>query len=180
MPHIEQIDNGWHRRKMECVAVIETPKGRRNKLSYDVETELFRLDFILPRGLTFPYDFGFIPSTLAPDGDPLDVLVLMDEPADVGCVVHTRVVGIIEAEQREGNKRFTNDRLLGVAIHSFQHNGIRSMNDIEKKTLDQLEEFFISYNKARGRGFRVRDVHGSKRAARVIEKGIQAYKKKHK
>ncbi len=67
MPHIEQIDNQWRRAKKECIAVIETPKGRRNKLSYDEDLELFRLDFILPKGMTFPYDFGFIPlRTLAP------------------------------------------------------------------------------------------------------------------
>jgi inorganic pyrophosphatase len=180
MPHIEQIDPCWHRNKRECVAVIETPKGRRNKLSYDVDTELFRLDFILPKGMTFPYDFGFIPSTLAPDGDPLDVLVLMEEPAAVGCSLPVRIVGVIEAEQREGKERFTNDRILAVAIHSMEHNGIRALKDVDPMMLDQLEEFFINYNKARGRGFRVKKVAGTSRAAHVIDKGIRAYEKKHK
>jgi inorganic pyrophosphatase len=130
--------------------------------------------------MTFPYDFGFIPSTLAPDGDPLDVLVLMDEPAAVGCSLPVRIVGVMEAEQREGNKRFTNDRLLAVAVHSMEHNGIRALGDIDPKMLDQLEEFFINYNKARGRGFHVKKVHGASRAAHIIDKGIHAYEKKHK
>jgi inorganic pyrophosphatase len=180
MPHIERIDNQWRRAKKECIAVIETPKGRRNKLSYDEELELFRLDFILPKGMTFPYDFGFIPRTLAPDGDALDVLVLMEEPADVGCVVPVRIVGIVEAEQREGTKRFRNDRLLAVATHSFQHSGIKKAGDIDQKILDQLEEFFISYNKARGRGFHVKAVHGPNHAADAIDVTMNAYKKKNK
>ncbi|HEV8411727.1 MAG TPA: inorganic diphosphatase [Gemmatimonadaceae bacterium] len=180
MPHLEQIDNRWRRAKKECIAVIETPKGRRNKLSYDEELDAFRLDFILPKGMTFPYDFGFIPRTLAPDGDALDVLVLMEEPADVGCVVPVRIVGIVEAEQREGSKRFRNDRVLAVSVHSFQHSGIKKAGDIDQTILNQLEEFFVSYNKARGRGFRVKGVHGPNRAADAIDATHLTYKKKHK
>jgi len=67
--------------------VIETPKGSRNKYAFDEEQRVFSLTKVLPAGMTFPYDFGFIPSTKAEDGDPTDVLVLMDEPAFPGCLL---------------------------------------------------------------------------------------------
>src|SRR5205807_404345 len=79
--------------------IIETPKGSRNKFKYDPEHGLFKLSGVLPLGAVFPYDFGFVPSTTGGDGDPLDVLVLMDEPAFAGCLVPGRLIGVIEAEQ---------------------------------------------------------------------------------
>ena len=79
--------------------VIETPKGSRNKYAFDPEEKVFGLKKVLPAGMAFPYDFGFIPSTLGEDGDPVDVLVLMDEPAFTGCVLKCRIIGIIEGEQ---------------------------------------------------------------------------------
>jgi inorganic pyrophosphatase len=81
--------------------VIETPKGSRNKYSFDVDQKIFELKKVLPTGMDFPYDFGFVPSTKAEDGDPIDVLVLMDEPAFPGCLLKCRAVGIIEGEGRK-------------------------------------------------------------------------------
>jgi len=78
--------------------VIETPKGSRNKYAFDPEQKTFQLTKVLPAGMAFPYDFGFVPSTKAEDGDPTDVLVLMDEPAFPGCLLTCRVIGIIEGE----------------------------------------------------------------------------------
>src|SRR5215212_5641394 len=82
-------------------AVVEAVKGSRNKFKFDEQRGLFIHDSVLPAGATFPFDFGFVPSTRADDGDPLDVLILMDEPAFVGAVVPCRLVGVIEAEQTE-------------------------------------------------------------------------------
>src|SRR3984893_11401569 len=101
MSNLAAIPNKWNHKKRECKAIIETPKGRRNKFDYDPEFEMFTLGGLLPEGLAFPYDFGFIPSTLGDDGDPLDVMVVMDEPAHVGCLLDVRLVGVIEAEQTE-------------------------------------------------------------------------------
>jgi inorganic pyrophosphatase len=76
----------------------------------------------MPKGSYFPYDFGFIPSTLGDDGDPLDVLVFMDDPAPVGCVLTIRLIGAIEAKQQEkGGDWERNDRLLAVATHAHTH-----------------------------------------------------------
>src|SRR5690348_1777047 len=92
--------------------VIETPKGCRNKYAWDPEMRIFKLKKTLPVGDRFPFDFGFIPSTEGDDGDPLDVLLLLDEPAFAGCLVKARLVGIIEAKQTEEGKSIRNDRMV--------------------------------------------------------------------
>jgi inorganic pyrophosphatase len=81
--------------------VIETPKGSRNKFAFDPDDHIVELKKVLPSGMTFPYDFGFVPSTKADDGDPIDVSVLMDEPAFPGCVLSCRPIGVIEGEQHD-------------------------------------------------------------------------------
>src|ERR1700687_1477265 len=78
MRTLEACPNKWNAKQRLCQAIIETPKGRRNKFDYDPEFRMFKLGGLLPEGMAFPFDFGFIPSTLADDGDPLDVMVLMD------------------------------------------------------------------------------------------------------
>src|SRR5438876_43986 len=99
----------------ELNVVIETPQGSRNKFTFDEELCLFKLGGVLPLGAAFPFDFGFLPDTMGQDGDPLDVLVLMDEPAFPGCLVPARLIGVIEAEQTEKGKTERNDRLIAVA-----------------------------------------------------------------
>src|ERR1700726_4297931 len=111
MADLISFPNKLDRKKFQCRAIIETPKNRRNKFDYDPESNLFELAGLLPEGMMFPFDFGFIPSTRGDDGDPLDVMVLMDEPAHVGCLLHVRIIGVIEAEQIEGKKRTKNNRL---------------------------------------------------------------------
>src|SRR3979409_1605260 len=150
-------------KKCVCRAIIESPKGFRNKFNYDPDSGLFMLGGLLPEGMMFPFDFGFIPSTLGEDGDPLDILVLLDAPAHVGCLIEVRIIGIIQAEQTEDSKTKSNDRLLGVAIHSYDHEGLESIEDVSKTPLNQVQEFFISYNRQRGKKFKVMGTggHGS-------------------
>ncbi len=100
--------------------IIDTPKGSRNKFKWDSKHGLYKLDGVLSAGAFFPYDFGFVPSTLADDGDPIDVLVLMDSPAFVGCLVPSRLIGGFYAEQTESAKTSRNDRLLAVALRVRQ------------------------------------------------------------
>ena len=164
-----QLDN----KTCICRAIIETPKGCRNKFDYDPETGLFMLGGLLPEGMMFPFDFGFLPSTLGEDGDPLDIMVLMDAPAHVGCLIEVRIIGIITAEQTEDGKTESNDRLLGVAVHSYDHEDQQSIKDVSKTLLDQVEEFFVSYNKQRGKKFKD---YGHRRT----EEGDQIPEKRHK
>src|ERR1700749_540488 len=102
--------------------VVETPRASRNKFAYDDKLGVIRLKKVLPAGMEFPYDFGFVPSTKADDGDPIDVLVLMDEPAFAGCVLTCRMIGVIEGEQRDGKKKVRNDRIIAIEIgaHSWE------------------------------------------------------------
>src|SRR6266700_2128183 len=122
-------------RKRTCRAIIETPKGCRNKFDYDRDSGLFMLGGLLPEGIMFPFDFGFIPSTLGGDGDPLDILVLMDAPAHPGCLIDVRLIAIITAEQTEDGKTEANDRLMGVAVHSYQHEDIATTPDEVRRLL---------------------------------------------
>jgi inorganic pyrophosphatase len=94
--------------------VIETPRGSRNKYSYDPDCDCMQLSTVLPEGMIFPYDFGFIPSTLGDDGDPLDILILMDEPVVPGCIVRTRLIGAIQAQQRE--KETAGSAMIGLSL----------------------------------------------------------------
>ncbi len=79
----------------------------------------------MPVGAFFPFDFGYVPQTLGGDGDPIDVLVLMDEPAFVGCLIQSRLIGVIAAEQTEEGKTETNDRLIAVAANSRTHTDVK-------------------------------------------------------
>src|ERR1044071_9297755 len=117
MHDLTQLSPDLDTAKRTCRVIIETPKGSRNKFRYDAKSKLFMLGGLLPEGMMFPFDFGFIPSTLGADGDPLDILVLMDAPAHVGCLIDVRIIGIINAVQSEDGKTESNDRLLGVAMH---------------------------------------------------------------
>src|SRR5438477_10810010 len=163
-------------KKRVCRAIIETPKGFRNKFDYDPDSGLFKLGGLLPEGMMFPFDFGFVPSTLAEDGDPMDIMVLMDAPAHVGCLIEVRIIGIINAEQSEDGKTETNDRLLGVAIHSYDHEDLESIGDVSKTLLDQVEEFFVSYNKQRGKKFKVTGTGGPGKAMKFLKAGMKAHK----
>jgi inorganic pyrophosphatase len=175
MADLTTLANNFDSKKCTCRIVIETPKGCRSKFAYDPPSGLFSLKGLLPEGMVFPFDFGFIPSTLGDDGDPLDIMVLMDEPTHVGCLVDVRLVGIIEADQTEDGKTEINDRLLGVAVHSYNSQDIEEIEDVSPALLEQVEEFFVSYNKQRGKKFRVRSRSGRKRAVKSLKAGIQKY-----
>jgi len=151
MSDLTTLANKLDSRKCICRIVIETPKGSRNKFAYDPKTNLFQLHGLLPEGMMFPFDFGFVPGTLGEDGDPLDIMLLMDAPAHVGCLVEARIIGIINAEQTEDGETESNDRLIGVAIHSYDHLNLNDIGDANKTLLEQVEEFFVSYNKQRRR-----------------------------
>src|SRR5579872_2444364 len=118
--------------------IVETPKGSRNKFAFDEKQKIFILKKVLPAGMTFPYDFGFLPQTLADDGDPIDVLLLMDEPAFAGCAVRALLVGVIEGEQLDGKKKVRNDRIVAVAEANHMYAHIRRMKDLPKQFLKEL------------------------------------------
>jgi len=154
--------------------VIETPKGSHNKYAFDPELGMFQLKSVLPEGMSFPYDFGFLPSTVGDDGDPVDVLLLMDEPAFCGCMVPARLIGVIEAEQTETDgKSERNDRLVAVPIKCRVYSDCQSLKDLNEHRLKEIEEFFVSYNRIHGKKFKVLDVGGPKKADELARQAIK-------
>ena len=150
--------------------IIETPKGCRNKYSFDEDQKIFVLKAALPAGMVFPYDFGFLPRTLADDGDPIDVLVLMDEPAFVGCALMARLIGVIEGEQIANGKTTRNDRLVAVAETAHMWADIQSIKDLPKQALNEIQQFFVNYHRLQGKRYKLLAVKGEKTALALIAK----------
>ena len=172
LPAFDKKEKIWH-------VVIETPKGGHNKFKFDPNLGVFMMNGVLPEGMAFPYDFGFLPSTKGDDGDPLDVLLFMDEPAFTGCLIPSRLIGVIEAEQTEKDKtRERNDRLVAVPVKSRVYSECKSLKDIEKNRIDEIEQFFVSYNRVHGKKFKVIDIHGPNKAEKLAREGMKSSKSK--
>jgi inorganic pyrophosphatase len=149
--------------------IIETPKGSRNKYAFDPEERIFALKKVLPAGMAFPYDFGFVPSTKGGDGDPLDVLVLMDEPAFPGCKLTCRIIGVIEGEQ--GNKKQTerNDRVIAIEDQNHSYAHVKRIDDLGKRFERELEEFFVNYHRLSGEQYRILALKGPAAGRRCVK-----------
>ncbi len=159
--------------------VIETSKGSANKLGYEPELGTFKLHSVLPEGSTFPFDFGFIPGTLADDGDPLDVLLLMDYSLVPGTVVCARLVGVIEGMQTEKDGTSEeNDRLIAVCPQSPLYVNIKKLSELPKELVEQVQNFFVDYNKQMGKVFKPEGQHGPKRATACFERARKQYRRK--
>ena len=152
------------------VVVIETPKGSRNKYAYDVKEHIFELKKVLPAGMAFPYDFGFVPSTRGGDGDPLDVLVLMDEPAFAGCKLTCRIVGLIEGEQSDTKTKERNDRVVAVENANHSYARVKHIDDLGKRFEKELEEFFVNYHRLGGMTYKVLAAKGPAAALRAVKR----------
>jgi len=150
--------------------VIETPKGSVQKYDYDKKTHFFKMKKILPAGMVFPYDFGFIPDTKGEDGDPLDVIVISEFNSFPGVMIKCRIIGGIKAEQSDDNKKMIrNDRFLAVPKCSNIFEKVKAMSDLPKQIMDQLEDFFIEYNKLEGKKFKALQKMDPKTAQRLID-----------
>ena len=154
--------------------IIETPKGSRNKFAFDPKQEIFTLKNVLPTGMDFPYDFGFLPQTTAADGDPIDVLLLMDEPAFSGCAVQARLIGVIQGEQVDGTKTIRNDRLVTIAEANHMYRNINKLKDLPEQFLRELENFFVNYHKLEGKQYKLLGCKGVKTALRLIKQAKKA------
>jgi inorganic pyrophosphatase len=153
--------------------IIETPKGSTQKYDYDPKKKLFELNKILPSGMIFPYDFGFVPDTKGDDGDPLDVIVISEFNSFPGCMIKCRLIGVIKAEQsaKAGkSKMIRNDRYLAIPKYSNIFEKINSCEDLPAKTLSELEDFFVYYNKHEGKEFQILEICGKKEAVNMLAK----------
>src|ERR1700749_2943591 len=149
--------------------IIETPAGSRNKFAFDPDQGIYSLKKVLPAGMVFPYDFGFLPKTIAPDGDPIDVLLLMDEPAFPGIAVRARLIGVIEGEQLDGKKKIRNDRLVAVADANHMYANVRKLSDLPGKWLKELQDFFVNYHNLEGKKYQLLGCKGEDKAFSLIK-----------
>ena len=154
--------------------IVETPRKSRNKFAFDPEQEIFVLKSVLPAGMVFPYDFGFLPRTKGDDGDPLDVLLLMDEPVYPGISVSARLIGVIEGEQADGKKKLRNDRLVAVSDTTHEYARIKRMSDLPRHWIVELETFFVNYHDLEGKKYRLLGVKGPNTAMSLIKKSRKA------
>ena len=121
--------------------LIEIPAGSKNKYEYDKDLQAFALDRVLYSSVQYPYDYGFVPNTLADDGDPLDGMVLIDQPTFPGCVIAARPIGMLE--MIDGGDR--DEKILCVPDKDPRYNKVRSLQDLAPHRLDEIAEFFRTY-----------------------------------
>ncbi len=161
-------------------AIVETPAGSHNKYKYEPNTQMIQLHKVLPAGAVFPHDFGFIPNTLGGDGDPIDVLILTDQPAFPGCLVEVRLLGVIKVKQTKEGVTERNDRLIAAAVASHQYADYHTLKDMDPDMLNELEHFFKSYDEIEGKQFEALGRFGPDRARKLIKAGVKASQKARK
>lgn len=163
----------------EVTVVVETPKGSQNKYKYDPSCGALRLTAVLGEGLAFPYDFGFLPSTLGEDGDPLDVLLFLDHGVPSGSITAARLIGVLEIRQRKAEQGWQrNDRFFAVATHAHSHQGLKSLADLRPHLLEEVEAFFVTYAGLEGKKLEVLSRSGPDRAGKLLKAGIKSFRAK--
>ncbi|WIG57956.1 MAG: Inorganic pyrophosphatase [Ktedonobacterales bacterium] len=139
-PMLGSRDEDW------VEVVIEIPRGSRNKYEYDHERGVFRLDRVLYSSVHYPTDYGFVPGTLSGDGDPLDVLVIVEEPTFTGCHVRVRPVGTLTMVDEKGE----DEKILAVPVGDPRFTGIRTLSDLQEHWPQEISAFFRTYKELQG------------------------------
>ena len=154
-----------------CVfAVVETPRGSRAKLEYDAKLRVFTLSKPLLVGLTYPYDWGFIPSTKADDGDPVDVLIIHDAATYPGLVLTCKPVGVLEILQTKKGKKERNDRIFVVPDRSPFEADLTDIRNLPRRAVEELEKFFEATDALEDKTLEFLGWKGPSRAVEIIEK----------
>lgn len=156
-------------------AVIEIPRGARNKYELDKESGLFRLDRVLYSAVHYPGDYGLIPRTLHEDNDPLDVLVLIKEPTFTGCLIDVRPIGVLKML----DKGEPDDKILAVPCDDPAHGEYFDIADIPQHTLREIEHFFAVYKDLEGKRVEILGWGQSTEAVRIIRESIDRYAAKY-
>jgi inorganic pyrophosphatase len=151
-------------------AVVETPRGSTCKLEFDPDLGNFTLAKPLMAGLTYPYDWGFIPSTKAEDGDPLDVLMIHDSRTYPGVVLRCRPIGILRVEQKRKGKTERNDRIFAVPDRSPMESDLVDVRDLPSRAHKELENFFLATNALEDKELKFRGWRGPNGAVKTIRR----------
>jgi len=178
--HYECIEAvpGRHKLKDRIVnAIIETPKGSYHKYALEPAYGTIAFQAVLPDGLRWPYDFGFVPQTLAPDGDPVDMLLLTEHGLPFGCLIETRVLGVV----REVKDDVENDRLIGAPRPSpgapQATDAYRDLGDIPADRIAEITDFLAKYSRDQGHAIRIRAVDDGREAMKTISRCRKVFKK---
>jgi inorganic pyrophosphatase len=159
----------------EIYAIVEVPRGSRNKYEYDCDTGLFYLDRVLYSSLCYPADYGLIPRTWWPDEDPLDILILTSNPTFSGCILLARPLGMLITEDEAGK----DEKILSVPTSDPRFSELMNLKDVASHTLLEIEDFFQNYKKLEpGKWVDVKEWKDKKAAQEVIMSAITLYKKK--
>jgi inorganic pyrophosphatase len=161
-------------------AIVETPRGSRAKLKYEPELGGFVLSKSLMLGLTYPYDWGFIPSTLADDGDPLDILVIHDATTSPGLILRCQIIGALLTVQSEKGSKKRNDRLIGIPSRSHLQRSVNNVKDLAPETRDELEKFFVATDELEDKKLKFEGWVGSKHALRLLKEAEKHFAKRVK
>lgn len=155
--------------------VVETPAGSRTKYKWDPDARAYRASRVLPLGMAFPFDFGFVPRTQADDGDPLDALVLADAPLAIGALVECRVLGAyrVKTSDSPGGTLVRNDRLVVVPAFALRGAIWRTINDVGEPLLHEIGAFFATYTELQGRSFELIGVVDRAEALRLVERAAR-------
>jgi inorganic pyrophosphatase len=157
----------------EVNAVIEIPRGQTNKYEYDKQLHVFRLDRNLYSPVHYPGDYGFIPSTLSDDGDPLDVLVLVDAPSFTGCVMTVRPIGVLEMVDQEKK----DEKVLAVGTNNPIYKNVNDYEGLYPHLVREIEHFFAIYKELEAKTTRILGWQGSKRAREIVSECVTRYGK---
>ncbi len=163
--------------KGDVYVVVETPRGSRAKFDYDPNLETFTLSKSLLTGLTYPHDWGFVPSTKAEDGDPIDIMVVHDAATFPGIVLTCRLIGILLIKQESKGKIERNDRLFAVPRDSHSEQALKDVSDLSKPIRQELEEFFKATDELEDKKLDIIGWKGPKAAVRAIKKASKSFKK---
>lgn len=153
--------------------VIEIPKGCRNKYEFDKERRVFKLDRMLFSSMHYPSDYGFIPETLAEDGDPLDVLVLLGEPTFPGCLIDAKPVGLFMMRDEKG----LDHKILCVPVHDPQWNHIGRLSEVPPHLLLEIGHFFDVYKELEKKKTAVEGWEDAPVALRVIAEARERFRR---
>jgi inorganic pyrophosphatase len=155
--------------------VIETPRGSAAKFSYDAEGGFFKLSHPLPAGITYPYDWGFIPSTLGEDGDPLDGLLIHEAACPPGLVIKCQVLGSLRVQQSEDGERFRNDRFLLCPVKEDAEDEDEVDGGISRKLKDEIQQFFLASVLNSDKKVKFKGWQNNKQALKAIKKGQKMF-----